>query len=164
MTPQIWVNIGSGNGSSPVCCQINTWTNADILSIGPSGTHLKTLMNSIQYVLQYNKSKITQGCHRVAEKKIPWLFLDISLTANTNSSHCCDIYPMVIFCNYSKPHRNHIIHQSMLQHSSFENRSAQENVFNNMKIVYILGRTLCKTWKQIKFRKKSFVNDIWMRT
>ena len=42
----------------------------------------------------------------------------------------------------------------MLQHSGLENRSAQENAFNIMKIVDILCRTLCKTQKQIKFRRK----------
>ena len=31
------------------------------------------------------------------QKKIPWLFPDISLTANTNSSHCRNIYPVGIF-------------------------------------------------------------------
>ena len=43
----------------------------------------------------------------------------------------------------------------MLQHSGLENRSAQ-NIFKILKIVdtCILCRTLCKTWKQIKFRKK----------
>ena len=41
----------------------------------------------------------------------------------------------------------------MLQHSGLENRSAKENFFSIMKIVDILCLTLCKTWKQIKFRK-----------
>ena len=69
------------------------------------------------------------------QKKIPWLFPDISLTANTYSSHCSDIYIGIFFCNIFKPHRNHIIHQKMLQHSGLENRSAQENAFSIMKIV-----------------------------
>ena len=33
-----WVNIGSGNGLSPDRHQAITWTNADLLSIGPLGT------------------------------------------------------------------------------------------------------------------------------
>ena len=92
----------------------------------------------------------TQGCLGVAEKN-PWLFPDISLTANTNSSHCRNIYLWWFFAIHSEPHKNNNIHQSMLQHSCLEKRSAQENVFNIMKTVDILCQTLCKTWKQIKF-------------
>ena len=33
-----WVSIGSGNGLSPALRQAITWTNADLLSIGPLGT------------------------------------------------------------------------------------------------------------------------------
>ena len=33
------VIIGSGNGLAPVWCQAITWTNADLLSIGPSPTN-----------------------------------------------------------------------------------------------------------------------------
>ena len=44
-----------------------------------------------------------QGCHGFGRKKIP----DLSLTANTNSSHCHDTYPVVIICNISQIWRSH---------------------------------------------------------
>ena len=34
-----WINIGAGNGSSPVRCQAITWTHVDLLSIRPIGTN-----------------------------------------------------------------------------------------------------------------------------
>ena len=38
-----WVSIGSGNGLSPIRCQAITWTNADLLSIGPLGTNFSDI-------------------------------------------------------------------------------------------------------------------------
>ena len=40
MASDIVVNIGSGNGLSPVSCQAITWTLADLKAIKPSGTNL----------------------------------------------------------------------------------------------------------------------------
>ena len=103
---------------------------------------------------------VLQGCRGVGRKKIPdfsltfpWLSTEIPITVEIKTL-------WRFFAIYSKPHRNHIIHQYMLQHSGLENRSAKENVLNIMKIVDIL----CKTWKQIKVRKNHLANDIWMRT
>ena len=100
------------------------------------------------------------GLPRGWQKKIPdfsltfpWLSTEIPITVAIKTM-------WRFFGIYSKPHRNHIIHQYMLQHSGLENRSAKENVLNIMKIV----DTLCKTWKQIKVRKNHLANDIWMRT
>ena len=58
-----------------------------------------------QVTVVTRQSKVATG---LAEKN--------SLTANTNSSHCHDIYiyiytVVIFFAIYSKPHRNHIIHQ-----------------------------------------------------
>ena len=38
-----WVNIGSANGLSPARCWAITWTNADLLSNGPSGTNFSEI-------------------------------------------------------------------------------------------------------------------------
>ena len=35
MVPNIFVNIGLGDGLSPVRCQAITWTNADLFQLGP---------------------------------------------------------------------------------------------------------------------------------
>ena len=43
-----WVNIGSGNGLSPVRRQAITWTNADSLSIGPLETNFSQIPIEIQ--------------------------------------------------------------------------------------------------------------------
>ena len=43
-----WVSIGSGNDLSPVQCQIITWTNADLLSIGSLQTDLSEIWTEIQ--------------------------------------------------------------------------------------------------------------------
>ena len=43
-----WVNIGSGNGLSPVRRQAITWTNVDFLSIGPLGTNFSEIWIKIQ--------------------------------------------------------------------------------------------------------------------
>ena len=58
------VIIGSGNGLGPVCCQpiISTKTNADLLSIGPTGINFsQNLENKIQFFSQeipLNKSSV----------------------------------------------------------------------------------------------------------
>ena len=38
-----WVSIGSGNGLSPVRRQAITWTNGDLLSIGPLGINFSEI-------------------------------------------------------------------------------------------------------------------------
>ena len=38
-----YVNIGSDNGLSPMRCQAIIWTNADLLSIKPSGINLSEI-------------------------------------------------------------------------------------------------------------------------
>ena len=38
-----WVNIGAANGLSPARCWAITWTNADLLSNGPSGTNFSEI-------------------------------------------------------------------------------------------------------------------------
>ena len=43
-----WVHIGSGNRLLPVLCQAITWTNADFLSTGPSGTNFREIQIKIQ--------------------------------------------------------------------------------------------------------------------
>ena len=43
-----WVSIGSGNGLSSVRCQAITWTNADLLSVGPLGTNFSEILIEIQ--------------------------------------------------------------------------------------------------------------------
>ena len=40
-------SIGSDNGLSPVRRQANTWTNADLLSIGPLGTNVSEMLIEI---------------------------------------------------------------------------------------------------------------------
>ena len=42
-----WVNIGSGNGLSPVLCQAITWTSADLLSIESLGTYFSDIQIEI---------------------------------------------------------------------------------------------------------------------
>ena len=42
-----WVNIDSGNGLAPVRRQAITWTNADLLSIGPLGTNFSEILIEI---------------------------------------------------------------------------------------------------------------------
>ena len=49
-----WVIIDTGNGLSPNRWQAITWTNADILSIGPFGTNFKEVWIKIQY-FSFNK-------------------------------------------------------------------------------------------------------------
>ena len=48
MTLQIFVNIGSGNGLSPLHWLAITWTNVGILSIGPSGTYFSEILIQTQ--------------------------------------------------------------------------------------------------------------------
>ena len=43
-----WVNIGSGNGLSPVRRQAITWTNADLLPIRPLGINFSEIQIKIQ--------------------------------------------------------------------------------------------------------------------
>ena len=43
-----WVSIGSDNGLSPVLHQAITWTNADLLSIGPLGIKFSEIQIEIQ--------------------------------------------------------------------------------------------------------------------
>ena len=43
-----WVSIGSGNGLSPVPRQAITWTNGNLLSIGPLGTNFSKIRIEIQ--------------------------------------------------------------------------------------------------------------------
>ena len=47
----ISVNIGSNNGLSPVRWQAITWTNADLLSIGPIETYLSDILIKLQTFL-----------------------------------------------------------------------------------------------------------------
>ena len=42
-----WVNTGSGNGLSSIWHQAITWTNAELLSIGPSGTNFSGIQIKI---------------------------------------------------------------------------------------------------------------------
>ena len=49
--PVNWVIIGSGNGSAPVWHQAITWTNADLLPIGPLGTNFIDIWIKIQNLL-----------------------------------------------------------------------------------------------------------------
>ena len=51
VSPFISVNIGSNNGLSPVRWQAITWTNADLLSIGPIETYLSDILIKIQTFL-----------------------------------------------------------------------------------------------------------------
>ena len=44
-----WTSTDSGNGLSPVRRQAITWTNADVLSIGPSGTNFSEISIKIQH-------------------------------------------------------------------------------------------------------------------
>ena len=44
------VSISSGNGLSPVRCQAITWTNADLLSIGPLGTNFSEIQIEIENI------------------------------------------------------------------------------------------------------------------
>ena len=50
-----WVSIGSGNGLLPVWHQAITWTNADILSKGPSGTNFSEIIIRIQLKMSLSK-------------------------------------------------------------------------------------------------------------
>ena len=43
-----WVSIGSDNGLSPSRRQAITWTNADLLSIGPLGTNFSEIRIKIE--------------------------------------------------------------------------------------------------------------------
>ena len=108
-------------------------------------THMKPMCVCNMYCTWWThvRFRVATG---LAEKN-PWLSPDISLTANTNSSPCRNIYPEVIFCN-PKLHRIHIIHQQVLYYSGLENRSAQKmfstqwklllswlNIMQNMKTI-----------------------------
>ena len=44
----IWVIITSDNGLSPMRCQAITWTNVDLLSIGPMGTNFSEIRIKIK--------------------------------------------------------------------------------------------------------------------
>ena len=47
-----WINIGSGNGWSPVRNQAITWTNAALLSIRPFGTNQWNLDQNAKRFIQ----------------------------------------------------------------------------------------------------------------
>ena len=48
MSSEIWLIIGSGNGLSPVWCQVFTWTNADSSPIRPPRTYFNEILIEIQ--------------------------------------------------------------------------------------------------------------------
>ena len=54
------VNIGSDNGLAPVRCQVITWTNADLLSIGPFWTYLSEIWIIIQ-TFSFKKMHLTMA-------------------------------------------------------------------------------------------------------
>ena len=57
-----WVNIGSGNGLSPVRRQAITWTNADLLSIGPLGTNFREIwIEILTFWLKKMRLKMTSA-------------------------------------------------------------------------------------------------------
>ena len=98
-----------------------------------------------------------QGCHGVGKKKIldfslkfPWMPTQFPVTVT--------IYTVWWFVAiYSKPYGYHIIHQQILQQNDFENRSAQEKIFNTMKIVdtlYLVLNIMQNHDKTMKFEKK----------
>ena len=60
IVPQVSVNIGSGNGLSPNQCQAITWTNASLLSTGPSGTNISETLIQIQKL--YSRKCIWKCC------------------------------------------------------------------------------------------------------
>ena len=86
------------------------------------------------YFGKYVRLTVCSGLPRGWQKNIPRLFPDNSLTANTNSSHCRDIYLVVIFLQYIENH---------IEISSFINRC-----FNI--VVLEIGqhkRTFSTSWK-----------------
>ena len=72
------------------------------LQIKQSSNHQNLVMSKKQY-WGIMWQVITAGLPRGWQKKNPWLFPDISLTANTNSSHYRDVYHVAIFTIHSKP-------------------------------------------------------------
>ena len=96
-----------------------------------------------QVTVVTRQSKVATG---LAEKN--------SLTANTNSSHCHDIYIYIytlwwFFLQYIQ---NHIEITLFINRcfTSLENRSAQENVFNIMKISDFLRPNIMQNMKTNK--------------
>ena len=104
-----------------------------------------------QVTVVTRQSKVATG---LAEKN--------SLTANTNSSHCHDIYiyTVVIFCNIFKTTSQS--HYSSIDASPVLKIGQHKKTFStSWKFPISCAQTLCKTWKQIKFReKKNLANDI----
>ena len=63
--PQKFVIIDLGNGPSPVCWQSNTWSNADILTSGPSATNCSASNrnNTVFYIsVGLCKKNVTPVC------------------------------------------------------------------------------------------------------
>ena len=59
---------GSGNGLSPVRRQAITWTNADLLSIGPSGTNFSEIWIKTQnfsFMKMFFSDHLRNGSHFV---------------------------------------------------------------------------------------------------
>ena len=70
-----WVNIGSGNGLSPVRRQAITRTNVDLLSIGPSGNKFQwNLIQNARLFIQENalKHRVRNGGNFVQAEMIPY--------------------------------------------------------------------------------------------
>ena len=51
MVSQILINIGSSNGLVPNRHQAITWTNVDIISIGPQATNFSKILIKIQTII-----------------------------------------------------------------------------------------------------------------
>ena len=75
------MGIGPGNGLSPVQCQAITWTNADLLSIGPLGTNfsailIETLTFSFKKMcLKISSAKWSPFCSERDELSVIWFQL-----------------------------------------------------------------------------------------
>ena len=66
-----WINIGSGNGLSPIRCQAITWTNAALMSIWPLGTNFSEIWIKTQNVSFSKctwKCRLQNGGHVVQEE------------------------------------------------------------------------------------------------
>ena len=82
----------------------------------------------------------------------------ISLTANTNSNHCRDIYPEVIYAIYSK-HRNYIIHQPVFQHSGLEKGQHKRTFSTSWKLSTSCAKHYAKHENKSSLKKNLLAND-----
>ena len=84
-----WVNIGSGNGLSPVRRQAITWTNTDLLFVGHIGTNISEIWIKKQ-IFSFNKMHLkTSSIKCPTFCPGPWFNIKMS-SYQYRKSHCGD--------------------------------------------------------------------------